>query len=82
MDKKEPIIVQKEPIEAELQPGEYYWCSCGRSKKHPYCDGTHKTEAIGLRSKRIEVEEITKVYWCACKHTNTPPFCDGTHKTL
>ncbi len=82
MDKTKPKIVQKAPIEADLKPGEYYWCSCGLSLKHPYCDGTHKTEAIGLRSKRIVIEQDMKVFWCACKHTNNPPFCDGTHNTL
>ena len=22
----------------------YYWCSCGRSQKQPFCDGSHKGE--------------------------------------
>ena len=20
----------------------YYWCSCGKSSKQPFCDGSHK----------------------------------------
>ena len=82
MDKTKPKIVQKGPMVADLKPGDYYWCSCGRSKNQPYCDGTHKTEAEGLRSKRVVIEKDMKVYWCACKHTKNPPFCDGTHNTL
>ena len=30
------------PIPMELEPGNYLWCSCGKSKKSPLCDGAHK----------------------------------------
>ena len=30
------------PIAIEVISGkDYYWCSCGRSKKQPFCDGSH-----------------------------------------
>ncbi len=55
----------------------YYWCSCGKSSKQPFCDGSHKgTEFKPLVYKA----ELTKrVFFCACKQTNDQPFCDGSH---
>lgn len=82
MDKSKPKIVQKAPIEKELQPGDHYWCACGHSKNQPFCDGSHNQEAPGLFPKRFELKEVTKVYLCACKQTKNPPFCDGTHNSL
>ena len=30
------------PIAIEVEKGKsYYWCACGRSKKQPFCDGSH-----------------------------------------
>ena len=55
----------------------YYWCSCGKSSKQPFCDGSHKgTEFTPLAYK---AEETKKMFFCACKQTNNPPFCDGSH---
>jgi CDGSH-type Zn-finger protein len=35
-------IAVKQPIQVELEVGKsYYWCSCGHSKKQPFCDGSH-----------------------------------------
>ena len=31
------------PMEFEVLKGKsYYWCSCGKSKKQPFCDGSHE----------------------------------------
>ena len=31
------------PIAIEVEQGKsYYWCSCGKSSKQPFCDGSHK----------------------------------------
>ena len=55
----------------------YYWCSCGKSAKQPFCDGSHKgTKFTPLAYK---AEETKKMFFCACKQTNNPPFCDGSH---
>ena len=32
---------KKSPYVVELEPGTYWWCACGRSKKQPFCDGSH-----------------------------------------
>ena len=30
-------------IAVEIEQGRsYYWCSCGKSTKQPFCDGSHK----------------------------------------
>lgn len=80
MEGEKPIIAQKFPYRVELEPGTYYWCKCGRSKKQPFCDGSH----IGTTFQPIEVKFTRKlvVAFCGCKHTKRQPFCDGSHKTL
>jgi len=30
------------PIMLDLEPGTYYWCSCGKTKNQPFCDGSHE----------------------------------------
>ena len=62
----------------EVEQGKsYFWCSCGKSSKQPFCEGSHKvTEYKPLVYKA----ELTKrVFFCACKQTNDRPFCDGSH---
>ncbi|HEY8805632.1 MAG TPA: CDGSH iron-sulfur domain-containing protein, partial [Clostridium sp.] len=69
------------PIAVDVKKGEtYYWCSCGRSAKQPFCDGSHKGTTFTPLAFTAEKDETT--YLCACKHTKNPPFCDGTHKGL
>ncbi len=55
----------------------YYWCSCGKSSKQPFCDGSHK----GTKFKPLAYKaELTKrVLFCVCKQTNYQHFCDGSH---
>ncbi len=76
----EPTIAAREPAVLELDPGEYWWCTCGLSKSQPFCDGSHKgTEFL---PKQILITEKQTVALCQCKHTSNPPFCDGTHQHL
>jgi CDGSH-type Zn-finger protein len=63
-----------------VEPGEYKWCSCGRSQTQPFCDGAHK--GTGLHSVRITIPQARRVAFCGCKGTQNPPFCDGTHSKL
>jgi len=76
----EPTIVAHEPVVLELEPGEYWWCACGKSKNQPFCDGSH--EDTSFLPKQILLTEKKTVALCQCKHTSNPPFCDGTHKHL
>ena len=73
-------IVDTKPVLLDLEPGTYFYCACGHSAKHPFCDGSHK--GSGLTPKKFEVTEAKKVAICACKHSGGEPFCDGTHKKL
>ncbi|XP_054866248.1 CDGSH iron-sulfur domain-containing protein 3, mitochondrial isoform X2 [Amphiprion ocellaris] len=78
---QEPVIPSKKPFKVELVGGKRYsWCTCGHSKKQPFCDGAHKTKAQGLSPLRFVPEKDATVWLCGCKYTNNPPYCDGTHK--
>lgn len=69
---------QNAPFVLEVKPGRYAWCSCGNSRKQPFCDGTH--ENTGMYPVIEVVTETKTIHWCGCKSTETPPFCDGTHR--
>ena len=55
----------------------YYWCSCGKSSKQPFCDGSHKGSEFNPVVYKAEATK--KMFFCACKQTNKQPFCDGSH---
>lgn len=73
-------IPQKAPYLIDEEPGRKAWCSCGLSKKQPYCDGSHSTTA--MRPVIVQIDEACKVAWCGCKHSEKAPFCDGSHNKL
>lgn len=76
----DPVVAQKSPFAVELAPGEYWWCACGRSKRQPFCDGSHK--GTGLTPLAFTAEKSEEVWLCGCKSTGGRPFCDGTHNSL
>jgi CDGSH iron-sulfur domain-containing protein 3 len=76
----EPVTAQKSPYVLELEPGDYWWCACGRSSKQPFCDGSHKSTDIS--PLKFTVTKKTKVALCGCKHSENKPYCDGTHGKL
>lgn len=76
----QPEIASKEPVVKELEAGTYFWCTCGRSKGQPFCDGKHS--GTGFVPMRFEVEEKSTCALCNCKHTANKPFCDGSHAKL
>ena len=76
----EPLIPQKGPYAVELAPGDYWWCACGRSKKQPFCDGSHK--GTGFTPVEWKADKAEQAWFCACKRTGNRPMCDGSHKKL
>lgn len=78
----DPAVPQKKPYVMDMKAGEYHWCTCGHSKKQPFCDGSHKTSGTGLKPLKVVLDKDQKVAWCGCKHSKNGAFCDGTHKTL
>ncbi|KAF5915889.1 hypothetical protein HPG69_002962 [Diceros bicornis minor] len=76
------VVAQKTPIKVELVAGKTYrWCVCGRSKKQPFCDGSHFFQHTGLSPLKFKVQETRTVALCTCKATQKPPYCDGTHRS-
>jgi len=74
-----PIIADNKPVKVSLSKGqEYHFCTCGRSKSQPFCDGSHVGTSFTPRV--IVSDKDDEAYLCACKHTGNTPFCDGTHK--
>jgi len=74
-----PVIADNKPVKVTLTKGdEYHFCTCGRSKSQPFCDGSHV--GTPFTPKVIVAEEDGDAYLCACKHSDNRPYCDGTHK--
>ena len=74
-----PIIADNKPAKVSLSKGEeYHFCTCGRSKSQPFCDGSHV--GTTFTPNVIVAEEDGDAYLCACKHSGNRPYCDGTHQ--
>jgi len=69
------------PLPIDVTAGQtLWWCSCGRSKQQPFCDGSHKGSEFS--PLKFVPAESKKLWFCACKKTGTAPLCDGSHKKL
>ena len=76
-----PEIAQKAPYPVEVEAGKsYFWCSCGKSSKQPFCDGSHKD--TDFSPLKYTAEKDGKVFFCGCKATGKTPVCDGSHSKL
>ncbi|MEY3137783.1 MAG: putative Zn-finger domain [Pseudomonadota bacterium] len=77
----EPVIAGKVPLPVDVDAGKtYWWCSCGKSARQPFCDGSHK--GTDFTPVRYDATQTGKVWFCACKHSAKAPLCDGSHKNL
>ena len=76
---KNPIVADNKPVKVQLSKGqEYHFCTCGRSRSQPFCDGSHVDTPFTPRV--IVADKDREAYLCACKHTRNAPYCDGSHK--
>ena len=75
----DPVRASDTPYSVDVEEGKsYFWCSCGKSAKQPFCDGSHAgTEFVPLK---FDATESKKVFFCGCKVTGNQPLCDGAHK--
>jgi CDGSH iron-sulfur domain-containing protein 3 len=69
---------KKQPYVVELGPGSYYWCACGRSKRQPYCDGSHRGACSPIK---LEQGQAGPVRLCGCKESASKPYCDCEEST-
>ncbi|KAF9193348.1 hypothetical protein BGZ51_003622 [Haplosporangium sp. Z 767] len=69
-----------------LKPGSIKeWCTCGLTKKGPWCDGkSHKGTTFKPLRWRVPDGKNTQTMYsiCDCRYTTRPPFCDGIHYDL
>ncbi len=76
-----PYIADTRPKPVELKKGEtVWWCTCGRSKNQPFCDGSH--QGSEFTPMEYTAEEDGRVFFCQCKRTSKSPLCDGSHKEI
>ena len=77
----EAVVAQTGPYQVDLTEGQDYWYSrCGRSKKQPFCDGSHKGTSLTPLKFTADCSGTFNI--CGCKATDDEPFCDGTHNVL
>lgn len=76
-----PVVAAKAPIKVAVEAGkDYWWCSCGKSSKQPFCDGSHKGGSF--TPQKWTAEKDGDAWFCACKASGKAPLCDGSHKAL
>ncbi len=77
-----PESSTKVPYKVKVEKDKtYFWCSCGLSKKQPFCDGSHKKDG-NFKSLKYLAQSDKEVFFCGCKESKQPPFCDNSHTKL
>jgi mannose-6-phosphate isomerase-like protein (cupin superfamily)/CDGSH-type Zn-finger protein len=76
-----PVVARPKPCLVDVKAGRtYFWCSCGRSQKQPFCDGSH--QGTDFSPMKFTATRDDELLLCGCKHTRNGPFCDGAHTNL
>ena len=61
-----PIIADNKPVKVNLSKGqEYHFCTCGRSRSQPFCDGSHagtdfinREQVLPLIALRLVLDDV------------------------
>ena len=78
----DPVIAQKKPyVFEELAAGDYWWCSCGKSQKQPFCDGSHTSTKSGMKPVVFTQEKDQTVFFCGCKASTPKALMCTTWRT-
>jgi len=77
----EPKIRGFKSLRLITEPGNYMYCACGRTKKNPFCDGSHRKET-DIKPIPVTIDFKYEVRWCDCRHSKNLPFCDHSHREL
>ena len=73
-----PVRASDTPFKIGVEAGKsYWWCSCGKSSKQPFCDGSHKGSEFS--PVKYESSGTKSVFFCGCKLSGKSPLCDGSH---
>lgn len=81
MSNESANIAQKSPYAVDIEAGKsYWWCSCGKSAKQPFCDGSH--QGSSFTPVEYKAEETKTAYFCGCKQSGNGVMCDGAHQKL
>jgi CDGSH-type Zn-finger protein len=71
----DPLLAKQGPYLVELKAGRtYFWCSCGGSKRQPFCDGSHAGSQFTPR--KLTAAQDSEAVLCGCKRPGGGPFCD------
>lgn len=67
--------------EYRLEKGKtYFYCTCGLSKRNPFCDGSHG--GTPFKPLPFTVSETKQYKLCTCTKSSTRPFCDKAHLNI
>lgn len=78
---EKPKVASVHPIQCRIVANkEYLYCTCGYSKKQPFCDGSHK--GTPFKPLKFSSPVTSDEALCPCKRTRLAPFCDGSHTKL
>ena len=76
----DPVRAADTPFAVTVEAGkDYWWCACGKSRRQPFCDGSHRADAV-FEPVKYTAAETRTIYFCGCKQSGNKPLCDGSHK--
>ena len=72
--------IRRNPYIVHLEEKKYAICTCNKSNKMPFCDGTHK--GFEIHPEIITIIKSGNYSICGCNSSKKGSYCDGTHAML